>query len=87
MANEKLKSPYKKVCFFPYIGGKFNLLEKMLSLIPNHETYVEVFGGAGTLLNKKPSIVGAFNNVVHTHLLLILKERPVALESLYQSHV
>jgi len=79
MANEKLKSKYKKVCFFPYIGGKFNLLEKLLSLIPEHETYVEVFGGSGTLLlNKPPSKVEVFNDIDGDliNLFMVVREKP-----------
>jgi DNA adenine methylase len=54
----------KKLCFIPYIGGKFNLLNKLISLIPEHETYVEVFGGVGSLLlNKPPSKVEVFNDI------------------------
>jgi len=79
MADEKIKSQYKKVCFFPYIGGKFNLLEKLISLIPEHDTYVEVFGGAGTLLlNKPPSKVEVFNDIDGDliNLFLVVREKP-----------
>ena len=39
--------------FFPYVGGKSSLIKKLLSYIPRHETYVEVFGGSGELLFSK----------------------------------
>lgn len=55
---------YNNVCFFPYIGGKFYLLEKLISVIPEHKTYIEVFGGAGSLLiNKSPSKIEVFNDI------------------------
>jgi integrase len=38
-----------RICFFPLIGGKFNLLKTLLPLVPPHRTYVEVFGGAANL--------------------------------------
>lgn len=37
-----------------WIGGKFKSLKYLLPLIPSHEGYVEVFGGAGWLLFAKP---------------------------------
>jgi DNA adenine methylase len=53
-----------KLCFFPYIGGKFNLLKTLIPLIPPHKVYVEVFGGGGSLLlNKQPSKVEVFNDI------------------------
>jgi DNA adenine methylase len=66
-------------CFFPYIGGKFNLLKKLISLIPEHKTYVEVFGGAGTLLLNKPkSKVEVFNDVDSDliNLFMVVREKP-----------
>jgi DNA adenine methylase len=52
-----------KLTFFPYIGGKFYMLEIILKLIPKHEIYVEVFGGsAKVLLNKPPSKIEIYND-------------------------
>ena len=37
-----------------WVGGKSKSLKYLLPLIPDHEGYVEVFGGAGWLLFAKP---------------------------------
>jgi len=68
-----------RMCFFPYIGGKFYLLEKLIPLIPEHTTYVEVFGGAGTiLLNKPPSKVEVFNDIDGDliNLFMVVRDKP-----------
>jgi DNA adenine methylase len=52
-----------KHSFFPYIGGKFYLASRIISLIPEHDVYVEVFGGsAKVLLNKQPSKIEIYND-------------------------
>jgi DNA adenine methylase len=38
----------------PYVGGKTSHIDKLLTFIPQHQTYVEVFGGSGALLIHKP---------------------------------
>lgn len=43
-----------KLVFFPYVGGKFFMLDVILKLIPKHEVYVEVFGGSAKVLLNKP---------------------------------
>lgn len=56
-------APTKRVCLFPYIGGKFYMAKHIISLFPPHKTYVEVFGGAGhVLLQKPPSRIEIFND-------------------------
>jgi DNA adenine methylase len=42
---------------FRYIGGKSNLVPKLLELIPSHETYVEVFCGSCALLFAKSPFI------------------------------
>jgi DNA adenine methylase len=47
-----------------YFGGKGRLVKKLLQFIPKHRTYVEVFGGGGSLLlAKPPSPVEIYNDI------------------------
>jgi DNA adenine methylase len=47
-----------------YIGGKNRLASKIISLIPEHKTFVEVFsGGAQVLFHKPPSKVEILNDL------------------------
>ena len=49
---------------FPWFGGKTLFLPKILRLLPQHQTYVEVFGGSGALLMAKhPSPVEVYNDL------------------------
>jgi DNA adenine methylase len=49
---------------FQYQGSKFNMLNEIYSLIPAHKTFVEVFGGTGTvILNKKQVICNVYNDL------------------------
>jgi len=50
--------------FIPYLGGKHFLVKKLLPLIPSHDIYVEVFGGAAALLfAKERSRVEVYNDL------------------------
>ena len=47
-----------------YMGGKFYLKEKIYSILPNHDVFVEVFGGgANVLLHKPPSKLEVYNDL------------------------
>ena len=59
MQRTKLKAP------FGWVGGKTQLAPDIIKQIPNdHKTYVEVFGGAGSVLyQKEPSRLEIFNDI------------------------
>jgi len=47
---------YEKI--FPYMGGKYYMINTLLKVIPSHRIYVEVFGGsAKLLLNKEYGLI------------------------------
>ena len=59
MQRTKLKAP------FGWVGGKTQLARDIIDLIPQeHKTYIEVFGGAGSVLyQKEPSKLEVFNDI------------------------
>lgn len=64
---------------FPYVGGKTNLAQWIISKIPQHTVYVEPFGGsAAVLLNKPRSTVEVFNDLDGdvVHFFEVVRERP-----------
>ncbi|SDU26482.1 DNA adenine methylase [Desulfobacula phenolica] len=64
-----------------YIGGKSKLAKQIISMIPEHKTYCEVFSGAAWVFFKKPSskveVINdliTFYRVVQNHLEEFLKQ-------------
>jgi DNA adenine methylase len=61
---ERAESNGPRLSLLPYMGGKQNLVPRLIPLIPDHATYVEVFGGgAALLLNKPPSKIEVYNDI------------------------
>jgi len=64
---------------FPYPGSKGRLAEWIIEYMPEHDTYVEVFGGsAGVLYNKPRSKYEIYNDIDDnlTHFFKILRDQP-----------
>jgi DNA adenine methylase len=64
---------------FPYIGGKTQLADWIIDNMPEHDCYVEVFGGsAAILLNKPRSNVEVYNDLNDdlVHFFKILRDKP-----------
>ena len=48
----------------PWIGGKAQLVNRLLSYLPMHDYYLEPFGGAASLLfHKKPVALEVYNDI------------------------
>jgi DNA adenine methylase len=58
MPKSRITSP------FPYFGGKTYHAPWIVSHFPNHDLFVDVFGGAGSvILAKEPSKLDVFNDI------------------------
>jgi len=75
---------------FAWPGGKRNLKRTLLSLIPEHEIYVEVFAGSAKLLFAKPQsrceILNDLNGDV-INFFRVAKHRPAALAELFDHEI
>ncbi len=68
---------------FKWVGGKRRLVPLLLSLLPAHVTYVEVFGGAAALLLAKPvSSLEVYNDLDQgvVHFFRMLRDPEYGLE-------
>lgn len=62
--NPAAKRKPSKLHAFSYIGGKFFLIPLLITMIPAHACYVEMFGGSGSfLLNKPVSEIEIYNDI------------------------
>jgi len=62
-----------------WFGGKFYIVQNIISMFPQHTCYVEPFGGAGhVLFAKDPSKVEVFNDLQEwlVNLYRMIRERP-----------
>jgi len=64
-----------RMCRAPlgYFGGKTKLRPTIISCIPDHDTYVEVFCGSGTVFFGKPPSKNEIINDVHSELVNLMK--------------
>lgn len=66
--------------FVRYFGGKSgNLAKKIAAMLPEHQNYIEAYGGAaGLLLNKKPSKVEVYNDLSQGMVTLyrVIRDQP-----------
>ena len=65
LANTGYKEVYRPTkAPFGYPGGKANIVKEIVKLMPRGKSFVDVFGGAGTvLLNMPTSKVEVFNDI------------------------
>jgi len=52
-----------RLSLVPYFGGKQFMVNKLLAILPEHERYIEPFGGAAALLLNKPPRYDVYNDV------------------------
>lgn len=60
----KLTEKKKRLCAFPYVGGKNSQLGWLLPLLPECHHYCQPFGGSGAvLLNRERSKIETYNDI------------------------
>lgn len=68
-----IRSPFK------WVGGKSRLRKTIIAMLPHHECYVELFGGAAwVLIGKSPSRVEVLNDIDGEviNFFRVVKDRP-----------
>jgi DNA adenine methylase len=50
---------------FPYYGGKFTLSKQLVSMLPQHDRYIEVFFGGGSMFFRKHKVRENVLNDLH----------------------
>lgn len=85
MNNLKLKCKTYVKCRAPFawVGGKSRLAKDIITLMPDHKTYAEVFGGAlSVFYQKEPSKLEIINDInsdlINLHR--IIKTKPTSLQ-------
>jgi DNA adenine methylase len=74
VVNDEVKRPLG-----PFFGGKWKLAPWILSHMPAHRVYVELFGGGGSVLLRKPrSHLEVYNDLDSemVNVFRVLRERP-----------
>ena len=56
-----------------YPGGKWKLAEWVISHFPAHQTYVELYGGAASVLMRKPRSVGEVYNDLNNEVVNVFR--------------
>ena len=59
--------------FFPWMGGKSRIAGRLCKLFPDHQCYVEVFGGAANLLFAKESSKVEVVNDINSELINLFR--------------
>ncbi|PZT47174.1 DNA adenine methylase [Helicobacter valdiviensis] len=78
----KLKAP------FAWVGGKSALAKEIITLMPEHKSYIEVFGGALNILYQKESSKVEVINDINDDLInlhLCIKNKPESLTNVLNS--
>jgi DNA adenine methylase len=68
-----------------WYGGKAHLAERIVAMLPRHDTYIEVFGGAGSILFTKPRVTLEVYNDIDSGLVTFfraLRDQPEQLARL-----
>ncbi|OGO85014.1 MAG: hypothetical protein A2Y22_06120 [Clostridiales bacterium GWD2_32_59] len=88
LINEKIEGTFKKPVTLRAptgkIGGKHYLKHKLIEMMPKHEVYLELFGGAGHVLFAKPfemSKIEIFNDIDSRliNMFKTMKDKPMEL--------